>query len=159
MTGSVNKVILIGNLGRDPAVKSFPDGGKIVELALATSERWTDRNTGEKREKTEWHRVVIKNEHLVKVAENYLRKGSKVYVEGRLETREWADGDGNKRYMTEVVVPTFKGELTLLDGRQTDPDERDPANPTQRLSDQQPSYRDAKAGRSFAEDLNDDIPF
>ncbi|MFG6535568.1 single-stranded DNA-binding protein [Sulfitobacter sp. 1A16787] len=114
---SVNKVILIGNLGRDPEVRTFQNGGKIANLRLATSERWKDRNTGEQREKTEWHQVTIANEALVRVVEQYCRKGSKLYVEGRLETRKWQDQAGNDRYTTEVVVRPYRGEITLLGSR------------------------------------------
>lgn len=117
MAGSVNKVILVGNLGRDPEVRTFQNGGKVVNLRLATSERWRDRNTGENRERTEWHSVAIFSEPLAKVAEQYLRKGSKVYIEGQLETRKWQDQSGNDRYSTEVVLRPYKGELTMLDGR------------------------------------------
>ncbi|MDT7934778.1 MAG: single-stranded DNA-binding protein [Sphingomonadaceae bacterium] len=117
MAGSVNKVILVGNLGADPEVKSFQNGGRIANLRIATSENWTDKTSGERREKTEWHTVVIDNDNLVRVAENYLKKGSKVYVEGQLTTRKWQDRDGNDRYSTEVRVGRFRGELTLLDGR------------------------------------------
>lgn len=117
MAGSVNKVILVGNLGNDPEVRNLPNGGKVVNLSIATSESWKDRNTGERREKTEWHRVVIFSEGLVRVAESYLRKGSKVYIEGKLETRKWQDQAGQDRYSTEVVLRNFGGELTLLDGR------------------------------------------
>ena len=117
MAGSVNKVILIGNLGRDPEVRSFPSGGKVANLNLATSERWRDKQTGENRERTEWHRVAIYNENLVRIAEQYLRKGSKVYVEGQLETRKWQDQSGQDRYTTEIALRPFRGELTLLDGR------------------------------------------
>ena len=117
MAGSVNKVILVGNLGRDPEVRSFPNGGKVVNLRIATSERWRDKNTGENKERTEWHSVAIFNENLGRVAEQYLRKGSKVYLEGQLETRKWQDASGQDRYSTEVVLRQFRGELTLLDGR------------------------------------------
>ncbi|NNU80769.1 single-stranded DNA-binding protein [Halovulum dunhuangense] len=117
MAGSVNKVILIGNLGADPEVRSFQNGGKVCNLRIATSERWRDRNSGENREKTEWHNVAIFAEPLVKIAEQYLRKGSKVYVEGQLETRKWQDQSGQDRYTTEVVLRPYKGELTMLDGR------------------------------------------
>ncbi len=116
MAGSINKVILIGNLGRDPEVRHAQDGGKIVTLNVATSESWKDRGTGERREKTEWHRVVVFNTHVADVAERYLKKGSKVYIEGGLQTRKWADQSGVERYTTEVVIGKFKGELTLLDG-------------------------------------------
>lgn len=117
MAGSVNKVILIGNLGRDPEVRHTQDGAPIVQLSIATSDTWKDRATGERRERTEWHRVVIFNEHLCKVAENYLKKGSKVYVEGSLQTRKWTDNAGVEKYTTEVVLQRFNGELTMLDGR------------------------------------------
>ena len=117
MAGSVNKVILIGNLGRDPEVRSFANGGKVVNLRLATSETWKDRNTGERKERTEWHSVAIFNEPLGRIAEQYLKKGSTVYIEGQLETRKWQDQNGNDRYSTEVVVRPFSGNLTLLGGR------------------------------------------
>ncbi|MCI5101774.1 single-stranded DNA-binding protein [Phaeobacter italicus] len=117
MAGSVNKVILIGNLGRDPEVRSFQNGGKVCNLRIATSETWKDRNTGERREKTEWHSVAIFSEGLVRVAEQYLRKGSKVYIEGQLQTRKWQDQNGQDRYSTEVVLQGLGGTLTMLDGR------------------------------------------
>ncbi|MCA1334253.1 single-stranded DNA-binding protein [Pseudooceanicola marinus] len=117
MAGSVNKVILIGNLGRDPEVRSFQNGGKVCNLRIATSENWKDRNTGERRERTEWHSVAIFSEPLVRVAEQYLRKGSKVYIEGKLETRKWQDQSGQDRYSTEVVLRPYQSELTMLDGR------------------------------------------
>ncbi|MBI4967720.1 MAG: single-stranded DNA-binding protein [Rhodospirillales bacterium] len=117
MAGSVNKVILVGNLGRDPEVRNSQDGAKIVTLNLATSESWKDKSSGERKEKTEWHRVVLFNPNLADIAERYLKKGSKVYVEGQLQTRKWTDKDGQERYTTEVVIGRFKGELTLLDGR------------------------------------------
>lgn len=117
MAGSVNKVILVGNLGRDPEVRSMQDGNKVVNLSLATSERWKDKNSGEQREKTEWHRVVIFNENLGQIAEQYLRKGSTCYIEGQLQTRKWTDQQGVEKYSTEVVLQRFRGELTLLGGR------------------------------------------
>ena len=117
MAGSVNKVILIGNLGRDPEVRSFQNGGKVCNLRIATSETWKDRNTGERREKTEWHSVAIFQEGLVRVAEQYLRKGSKVYIEGQLQTRKWQDQSGQDRYSTEIVLQGFNSNLTMLDGR------------------------------------------
>ena len=117
MAGSVNKVIIVGNLGRDPEVRNFPNGGKVVNLRIATSETWRDRNSGERKERTEWHSVAIFNENLAKIAEQYLRKGSKVYIEGQLETRKWQDQSGQDRYTTEVVLRQYRGELTLLDGR------------------------------------------
>ena len=117
MAGSVNKVILLGNLGRDPEIRNTQDGAKIVNLSVATSERWKDRMSGEPRERTEWHRVVIFNENLARIAEQYLRKGSSVYVEGQLQTRKWTDQQGVEKYSTEVVLGRFRGELTLLGGR------------------------------------------
>lgn len=117
MAGSVNKVILVGNLGRDPEVRSFPNGGKVCNLRIATSENWRDKASGERKERTEWHSVAIFNENLAKIAEQYLKKGSKVYIEGQLETRKWQDQSGADRYSTEVVLRQFRGELTLLDGR------------------------------------------
>ena len=116
MAGSVNKVILVGNLGADPEVKSFQNGGKICNLRIATSEDWKDRQTGEKKERTEWHTVVLNSEGLVGVAERFLRKGSKVYIEGALRTRKWQDASGNDRYSTEVTVAGFDGKLVMLDG-------------------------------------------
>lgn len=116
MAGSVNKVILVGNLGRDPESRSFQNGGKVVELRIATSESWKDRNSGERKEKTEWHTVKVFNEGLANVAEKYLRKGSKVYIEGALTTRKWQDPQGNDRYSTEVVLQGFNSVLTMLDG-------------------------------------------
>jgi len=117
MAGSVNKVILVGNLGRDPEIRSTQDGLRIAQLSVATSENWRDKATGERREKTEWHRVVIFNERIVDVAEKYLRKGAKVYVEGALQTRKWTDQSGQEKYTTEVVLQRFRGELTMLDSR------------------------------------------
>lgn len=117
MAGSVNKVILVGNLGRDPEVRTFQNGGKVCNLRIATSETWKDRNTGERREKTEWHSVAIFSEPLARVAEQYLRKGSKVYIEGQLETRKWQDQSGQDRYSTEVVLRPYRSELTILDSR------------------------------------------
>lgn len=117
MAGSVNKVILIGNLGRDPEVRQTQGGEDIVHLSIATSETWRDKNSGERKERTEWHRVVIFNDNLGKVAKQYLKKGAKVYLEGTLQTRKWTDQQGQEKYTTEVVIPRFRGELTMLDGR------------------------------------------
>ena len=117
MAGSVNKVILVGNLGRDPEVRTFQNGGKVCNLRIATSENWKDRNTGERRERTEWHSVAIFSEPLARIAEQYLRKGSKVYIEGQLETRKWQDQSGQDRYSTEVVLRPYTSTLTMLDGR------------------------------------------
>ncbi len=172
MAGSVNKVILVGNVGKDPEVKTFPSGGKIVEFSVATSERWNDKQSGEKKEKTEWHRVVIRSEPLARIAENYVRKGSKVYIEGQLQTREWQDQAGQKRYSTEVVLSPFKGELTLLDSRQGGDQVEDRSgggysgggygggNSGGGNNYGSPAPRAQQAEkRSFAADLEDDIPF
>src|SRR6185503_13917642 len=120
MAGSVNKVILVGNLGADPEIRTLNSGDRVANLNLATSETWRDRNSGERKERTEWHRVVIFNDNLVKVAENYLRKGSKIYVEGALQTRKYQDAQGQEKYSTEIVLQKFRGELTMLDGRAAD---------------------------------------
>ena len=117
MAGSVNKVIIVGNLGRDPEVRNFPNGGKVVNLRIATSESWTDKASGDRKERTEWHSVAIFNEGLCKIAEQYLRKGSTVYIEGQLETRKWQDQSGADKYTTEIVLRQFRGELTLLGGK------------------------------------------
>jgi single-strand DNA-binding protein len=117
MAGSVNKVILVGNLGRDPEIRHTQDGTKVAHLSVATSERWKDRQSGEQREKTEWHRVVVFNDRLADVAERFLRKGAKVYLEGALQTRKWTGNDGQERYTTEIVLQRFRGELTMLDSR------------------------------------------
>lgn len=117
MAGSVNKVIIVGNLGRDPEVRSFQNGGKVCNMTIATSENWRDKNSGERKERTEWHRIAIFSEGLVRVAEQYLRKGSKVYIEGQLETRKWQDQNGQDKYSTEIVLRGFNSTLTMLDGR------------------------------------------
>lgn len=117
MAGSVNKVILVGNLGRDPEIRTMQNGGKVANLSIATSESWKDKNSGERQERTEWHRVVIFNSALADVAERFLRKGAKVYLEGQLETRKWTDQSGVEKYTTEVVLRPYRGELTMLDGR------------------------------------------
>lgn len=163
MAGSVNKVILVGNLGRDPEVRTMQDGNPVVNLSVATSENWRDRNTGERREKTEWHRVVIFNENLAKVAQNYLKKGSKVYVEGQLQTRKWTDQSGVEKYSTEVVLQRFRGELTMLDGR------GEGQGVGGGFSDGQSSYGGQPQGGGFGggqaapaagpADLDDEIPF
>ena len=138
---SVNKVIIVGNLGNDPEVRTFANGGKVCNLSVATSEQWKDKNTGEKKERTEWHRVSILNEPLVRIAEQYLRKGSKVYLEGQLETRKWQDQSGQDRYSTEIVLRPFNGTLVMLDG------------PTGQSRDE----RQGEPQRSYADD--DNIPF
>ena len=158
MAGSVNKVIILGNLGVDPEVRSFPNGGKVCNLRIATSENWKDKNTGERREKTEWHSVAIFSEPLVRIAEQYLKKGSKVYIEGQLETRKWQDQAGNDRYTTEVVLRNFKGELTMLGGRS-----EDMSNVSNQQNQSQP-YQSIEPGGSNQnnldpDDLDDEIPF
>ena len=167
MAGSVNKVILIGNLGRDPEVRSTQNGGKIVNLNVATSENWRDKSTGERQEKTEWHRVVIFNDRVGEIAEEYLRKGSKVYIEGALQTRKWTDKEGQERYSTEVVIGRFKGELTLLDSRGggggDNSDERAPAR-SERSSGGGKGSDGGSGGGSGPSweapaDLDDEIPF
>jgi single-strand DNA-binding protein len=164
MAGSVNKVILVGNLGKDPEVRHTQDGKAIVNLSLATSESWRDRSTGERKEKTEWHRVVIFNENLAKVAEQYLKKGSTVYIEGQLQTRKYTDKDGVEKYSTEVVLQNFRGELTMLGGRggagegsyggSSGGDDFGQSSPMERP-------RAAAGGKpqSFARDLDDEVPF
>jgi single-strand DNA-binding protein len=163
MAGSVNKVILVGNLGRDPEVRNTQDGSKIVNLNLATSESWNDRASGERRERTEWHRVVIFNDKLGEIAERYLRKGSKVYVEGALQTRKWTDQAGQEKYTTEVVIGRFRGELTLLDSRGGEgagtgggtQAARAPASGRASTGEGAPSWEPARGGG----DLDDEIPF
>ncbi len=157
MAGSVNKVIIVGNLGRDPEVRTSQGGDKIAQLSIATSESWKDRQSGERREKTEWHRVVIFNPHLAETAEKYLRKGSKVYVEGQLQTRKWTDGKGVERYVTEVVVARFKGEMTLLDSQGSGPP---PATSPDDYGSQRSSPGSGQAG-GYAPppELDDQIPF
>jgi single-strand DNA-binding protein len=154
MAGSVNKVILVGNLGADPDVRSFPNGGKVANLSIATSERWRDRNTGENRERTEWHRVAIYSEPLVRVAEQYLRKGSKVYVEGQLETRKWQDQSGQDRYTTEIALRPYRSELHMLDGRGEGGSSY--GGSVQGGGYDQPSSMPAPGGPN---DLDDEIPF
>jgi len=161
MAGSVNKVILVGNLGRDPEVRHTQDGKAIVNLSIATSESWRDKATGERKEKTEWHRVVIFNENLAKVAEQYLKKGSTVYIEGQLQTRKYTDKDGVEKYSTEVVLQNFRGELTMLGGRPGGAseggfgggDEFGQSSPMER------PRAGGKPAQSFARDLDDEVPF
>lgn len=146
---SVNKVILVGNLGKDPEVRHTQDGKPIVNLSIATGEQWKDKNTGERKEKTEWHRVVIFNEPLAKIAEQYLSKGSKVYLEGQLQTRKWTDGNGIERYSTEIVLQQFRGQIVLLgDGSRDDDDDTTEAPPLPR-----------KQQQTFSRDLDDEVPF
>lgn len=155
MAGSVNKCILVGNLGADPEIRRLSSGDPVVNLRIATSESWRDKQTGERREKTEWHSVVIFNDGLAKVAEQYLRKGAKVYVEGQLTTRKWQDQSGNDRYSTEIVLQKFRGELQMLDSKGGDDDRRQESRPAQH----QQSYADQSGGGSYARDLDDEIPF
>lgn len=158
MAGSVNKVILVGNLGRDPEIRSMQSGDKVCNLSVATSERWKDRNSGEMQEKTEWHRVVIFDQKLAEVAEKYLRKGAKVFLEGQLQTRKWTDQSGVEKYTTEVVLQRFRGELVMLDSRGEgggggggyDSGPSDYGNP-------QPAM--ASGGGRMSDDLDDEIPF
>ena len=162
MAGSLNKVTLIGNLGNDPEIRSMNNGGKVATLSVATTESWKDKNSGEKREKTEWHRVVIFGDGLVRVAENYLKKGSKIYIEGSLQTRKWQDRDGNDKYTTEVVLQGFGGTLIMLDSRGSGGSGGGGYN-------QDPGYgqgggggsrsASAQEGPSEKFDMDDDIPF
>lgn len=153
MAGSVNKVLIVGNLGRDPEVRTFPNGGKVVNLRIATSETWTDKQSGDRKERTEWHSVAIFNEGLAKIAEQYLRKGSTVYIEGQLETRKWQDQSGADKYTTEIVLRQYRGELTLLGGRD-DSSQSDTARAADRA--QRPAHGYGAGGRP---DLDDDIGF
>ncbi|MBV8683317.1 MAG: single-stranded DNA-binding protein [Caulobacteraceae bacterium] len=159
MAGSVNKVILVGNLGRDPEIRTLNSGDRVASFSIATSETWRDRATGERREKTEWHRISIFNDNLVKVAESYLRKGSKVYVEGSLQTRKFTDASGAERQATEVVLQKFRGELTMLDGR----GEGGGAGMNDDMGGYAPGPRSAPSAsaprENFTADLDDEIPF
>lgn len=158
MAGSVNKVILIGNLGADPEVRTFQDGSKICNLRVATSDTWRDRESGERRERTEWHNVVIRSEPLIRIAEQYLRKGSKIYVEGQLETRKWQDQSGQDRYSTEVVLRPYRGELTMLDGRGEGGGGRDDFGPSQG-SGSGGGFERGGGGPGRGRDVDDEIPF
>lgn len=149
MAGSVNKVIIVGNLGRDPEVRSFQNGGKVCNLRIATSEAWKDKASGERKERTEWHAVTLHSEPLIRLAEQYLRKGSKVYVEGQLETRKWQDQSGADRYSTEIVLRPYRGELTMLDG---------PGDRGGERQDSGAAYGGSAQHRAPA-DLDDEIPF
>ncbi len=164
MAGSVNKVILVGNLGKDPDVRRLNSGDQVVSFSVATSETWRDKTSGERKEKTEWHNIVIFNENLGKVAEQYCKKGTKVYLEGQLQTRKWQDQSGNDRYTTEVVLQRFRGELQLLDsrasgeGRQSFPDEERAAGASFGKSPGA-DRRPALSSGGGAEPIDDDIPF
>jgi len=163
MAGSVNKVILVGNLGADPEVRQFPNGGSVCNLSVATSENWKDKNTGERREKTEWHRVAIFSEGLVRVAQSYLKKGSKIYLEGQLETRKWQDQNGQDKYTTEIVLRGYNSNLTMLDGRGEGAGAGGGGNYGQQISggnrgrDNDMGGGSQDSGRSF--ELDDEIPF
>ena len=160
MAGSVNKVILVGNLGADPEIRSLSSGDRVANLRIATSESWRDRTSGERKEKTEWHRVVIFNDNLVKVAEQYLRKGSTVYIEGAIQTRKWTDNTGAEKYSTEIVLQKFRGELTMLGGR----GDGAPGGASRGGDDDYSSGfstggANKPSGPKESYDLNDDIPF
>lgn len=160
MAGSVNKVILLGNLGQDPVVRTSQDGNKIVQLSIATSERWKDRNSGEQREKTEWHRVVIFNENLSNIAEQYLKKGSTIFVEGQLQTRKWQDQNGIDKYTTEIVLGRFRGELAMIGNRNDNvgiSDAQENISNNNNMSE--PSQKDINPPIGGAGDLDDEIPF
>ena len=165
MAGSVNKVILVGNLGKDPEIRRLGSGEPVVNLSVATSESWKDKSTGERKEKTEWHRVVIFNENIARIAEQYLKKGSKVYVEGQLQTRKWTDQSGQEKYSTEVVIQRFRGDLTLLDGRGGGGGDYEESGQVSRGGDfgrsspmeRRPATAGAGGGRGG--EIDDDIPF
>jgi len=163
MAGSVNKVILIGNLGRDPEIRSTPNGDRIANLSLATSETWRDKSSGERKEKTEWHRVSVFNDNIVKVVENYLKKGSTIYVEGQLQTRKWTDKDGIEKYTTEVVIGRFNGNLTMLGGRDGGGASQGGYGGGRGDDDYSSGFSTGGAnkpsGPRESYDLNDDIPF
>jgi single-strand DNA-binding protein len=157
MAGSVNKVILIGNLGRDPEIRSFPSGGRVASFSIATSENWKDKTTGEKKERTEWHRISVLNEKLVEIVERYVKKGSKLYIEGQLETRKWTDKDGQEKYTTEVVLRPFRGEITMLDSAGGNKGSFPPP-PTEEQAFGGGSSGGGSSGSGSA-DLDDSIPF
>jgi len=159
MAGSVNKVILVGNLGADPEIRRLNSGDPVVNLRIATSESWRDRNTGERRDRTEWHNVVIFNDNLAKVAEQYLKKGMKVYLEGQLQTRKWTDQSGQDRYTTEVVLQKFRGELQMLDSRGQGGENQVGYSGGGRGSDFGQSSPAENSGGGFSRDLDDEIPF
>ena len=156
MAGSVNKVILIGNLGRDPEIRAFQNGGRVASFSIATSENWKDKSTGEKKERTEWHRISVLNDKLVEVVERYVKKGSKLYIEGQLETRKWTDKDGQEKYTTEVVLRPFRGEITMLDSAGS----RSGGGAVPPMSEEQ-AFGGSSSGGSIggSADLDDSIPF
>ena len=157
MSGSVNKVILVGNLGSDPEIRRMNSGGEVATLSIATSETWKDKNTGERKDRTEWHKVVIFNENLVKVAEQYLKKGAKVFIEGQLQTRKWQDQSGIDRYTTEIVLQNFRGQLQMLDSRADSGDSNATANTQNSAIGSQ--YAAQKGRTSYQAPLDDDVPF
>jgi single-strand DNA-binding protein len=161
MAGSVNKVILVGNLGKDPEIRTLNSGDRVANLRIATSETWRDKSSGERKEKTEWHQVVIFNENIVKVAENYLRKGSTVYIEGSLQTRKWADAQGVEKYSTEIVLQKFRGELTMIGGRNDGASSGGDDYAGASAGGMQSGGRAQGSGprESFSADLDDEIPF
>jgi len=162
MAGSVNKVILVGNLGADPEIRSLGSGDRVANLRVATSETWRDRNSGERKEKTEWHRVVVFNENIVKVCENYLRKGSTVYIEGAIQTRKWSDQSGQEKYSTEIVLQKFRGELTMLGGRGDNADQGDSGYSGGGGSggfSSGPRQSSSAPREDFSANLDDEIPF
>jgi single-strand DNA-binding protein len=156
VAGSVNKVILVGNLGKDPEIRTFPNGGRVANFSVATSESWKDKASGERKERTEWHRVSVLNENLVGIVERFIKKGSKVYIEGQLETRKWTDKDGNEKYTTEVVLRPFRGEITMLDSKGG-------GSSSDAANDYGSEPQAASSGGSFAAsgkgDMDDEIPF
>jgi single-strand DNA-binding protein len=160
MAGSVNKVIIVGNLGKDPEIRAFQNGGRVASFSVATSESWKDKSSGEKKERTEWHRISVLNENLVGIVERFLKKGSKVYLEGQLETRKWTDKEGKERFSTEVVLRPFRGELTMLDGANSNKGGEAPS-----FGDEGSSRISSGGGgngggaRSSAPELDDEIPF
>lgn len=157
MAGSVNKVILVGNLGKDPEIRTFPNGGRVANFSIATSESWKDKATGEKKERTEWHRISVTNDALVTVVEKYVKKGAKLYIEGQLETRKWTDKDGIEKYTTEVVLRPYRGELTMLDSKGGG------SSAANDYADDMPMAASGGGGGSFAasgkNDMDDEIPF
>jgi len=164
MAGSVNKVILIGNLGRDPDIRFNPEGGKIVTLSIATSESWKDKASGERRDRTEWHKVVVFNDKLAEICEKYLKKGSKVYLEGQLQTRKWTNQQGQDQYTTEVILGKYRGEMTLLDSRGSDGEENGKGEGSEILSSMGISAGSGRLkysdlGSSGGAPLNDEVPF
>ncbi|MET0273790.1 MAG: single-stranded DNA-binding protein [Phenylobacterium sp.] len=161
MAGSVNKVILVGNLGFDPEIRSLNSGDRVANLRVATSETWRDKSSGERKEKTEWHRVVIFNDNLVKVAEQYLRKGSKVYIEGSIQTRKWTDQAGVEKFSTEIVLQKFRGELTMLDGRGDNAEAGEGGGYSGGgfSSGSGPRAQSSAPREDFSADLDDEIPF